>query len=172
MTSDIHMKTSNNRVGIPKWLHVLSFIPNIGMLYGLIILILGIVNKNKSTIIWGIVGILFTPIFWITVLVAIDASGFNSQSNILFTKNNLNEMVKDLEYYRVKNGSFPDSLGQLRNQNNFFDDSDLSSENIFHWKLKSQRLYYKKINDTSYILQAKGKDTILNTEDDIFPDLK
>ena len=68
------LKQSKNpkKTNIPKWLHLLAFVPSIGMLYGFIILALGLRNNDKSQIIWGIVGFLFSPIFWFTFFVVFD----------------------------------------------------------------------------------------------------
>ena len=48
-----------------------------------------------------------------------DVTGKNEGSDTYSNKNNLNQIVKELAYYKLKNGKFPDTLDSLKIQNNF-----------------------------------------------------
>ncbi len=153
------------------WLGIIGFIPNFGIIIGAILVYLGFKRTDKKLKLLGIANILFTPLFWFLFIYFTNNSGFIKKSNIEFTNHYLNEVVKDLEYYKSKNGYYPDSLGELRSQNKFFNDNEVFNEISFFEKNKSTKFYYKKTNDT-YILKSYGPDRILNTKDDIFPTFK
>lgn len=162
-----------SQINIPTWLNFITFIPNFGFLFGLFLIIIGVANRKKKLIIWGIFGILFTPFFWLVFLIVMEISGSNTEASKALTKHTLNELVKDLEYYKVKNKKFPDNLEELKKQNQFFDDTDNSNLSFLPWNnSKVEKVYYKRINDSTYILKAKGTDKLLDTNDDVFPDLK
>lgn len=159
--------------GIPNWVYFLTFIPNIGFFAGIVFLIMGIVNKVKKTLLWGIFGIVFTFLFWFVTISISENTDASKKGDIQMSKYQLNEIVKNLTYYKSKNKIYPDSLGQLKKQDEFFNDIDNLSISPFPWKKsKPQKFYYKKVNDTTYILKSIGIDRILNTKDDIYPDLK
>jgi len=76
-----------------------------------------------------------------------------------------------LEFYKSKNDQYPDSLAQLKPQNKFFIDQEFFSDEFDFKKVKPARFYYKKERN-NYILKSFGPDLILNTKDDIYPELK
>ena len=89
------------------------------------------------------------------------AKGF-AQTSQMF----INGVVKELEFYKLKNGSYPDSLEQLpRNQDIFSIYDPLLSRRP---GTKNTKFNYKKTGDT-YILFSSGIDRIPNTKDDIYP---
>lgn len=144
------------------WLGLFGFIPNVGILIGIYLIYLGIKLDLRKFLYIGILNILFTPLFW----VIFKKSTINEKSNIEITKFQLNEIVKDIEYYNTKTGNYPDSLGLLKNQNKHFSDIEIFSLESGN----KSRFYYKKLNK-KYILKSYGPDQKINTKDDIFPDL-
>lgn len=145
----------------------LGLIPNFGLISGTTLIIQGFIRKDNKMKIIGLAGILFTPLFWYVFL----NSDFQKNNLTQFTNHELNEVVKDLEFYKSKNGQYPDSLGQLKTQNKFFNDQELFSDEFDFKKSKPARFYYKKI-ENDYVLKSFGPDLILNTKDDIYPGLK
>lgn len=153
-----------------KTLYKLGFIgliPNFGLLSGTILIVQGFIRKDNKMKLIGLAGILFTPVFWYFFL----TSDFQKNNLTQFTNIQLNEVVKDLEFYKSKNGQYPDSLTQLKPQNKFFNDQELFSNEFDFKKSKPSRFYYKK-TDNDYVLKSFGPDLILNTKDDIYPELK
>jgi hypothetical protein len=144
-------------------LGLFGFIPNIGILIGIYLIYLGIKLDLRKFLFIGIINILFTPLFWFLY----NKSSINENSNIEITKFQLNEIVKDIEYYKLKNGKYPDNLSILRNQTKYFNDIDVFSLEGG----KTSSFFYKKL-DEKFILKSIGPDKKLNTKDDIFPDLK
>lgn len=153
-----------------KSLYKLGFvglIPNFGLISGAILIFQGFIRKDNKMKIIGVAGIIFTPLFWYIFL----NSDFQKNNLIQFTNIQLNTVVKDLEFYKSKNGQYPDSLGQLKSQNKFLNDQELFSNEFDFKKSKPARFYYKKV-ENDYVLKSFGPDLILNTKDDIYPELK
>ena len=153
------------------WLGLIGLIPNIGLISGVILTIQGIKRKDNKLKLIGLGSILFTPLFWFMLTKYTNESDFLNKPKIEFTNHYLNEVVKDLEYYKSKNGNYPDSLGELRNQNKFFNDTEIfGTEEIFK-NAKPAKFYYQKL-ENDYILKSRGQDLKLNTDDDIYPEFK
>lgn len=153
-----------------KLLYRLGFvglIPNFGLISGTVLIVQGFIRKDNKMKIIGLAGILFTPLFWYIFL----NSDFQKSNLIQFTNMQLNTVVKDLEFYKSKNGQYPDSLGQLKLQNKFLNDQELFSNEFDLKKQKPARFYYKKL-ENDYLLKSFGPDLILHTKDDIYPELK
>ena len=144
-----------------------GLIPNFGLIFGAILIFQGFLRKDNKMKIIGVAGIIFTPLFWYIFL----NSDFQKNNLTQFTNIQLNTIVKDLEFYKGINGQYPDSLGQLKSQNKFLNDQELFSNEFDFSKSKPARFYYKKV-ENDYVLKLSGPDLILNTEDDIYPELK
>ncbi|KUJ63092.1 hypothetical protein AR687_02755 [Flavobacteriaceae bacterium CRH] len=144
----------------------LGFIPNFGLLAGIVLIFEGFIRKDNKMKLIGLAGIFFTPLFWYFFL----NSDFHERHLIQFTDHRLNEVVKDLEFYKSKKGQYPDSLGQLKSKNKFFFDEEFFSDEFDFKKSKPARFYYKK-TDKDYVLKSFGPDLILDTKDDIYPEL-
>lgn len=153
------------------WLGIIGFIPNFGLIIGSILIYLGFKRADNKLKYFGIANILFTPIFWSIIFYFNNNGNLYKNSNIEFTNYYLNEVVKDLAYYKTMNGQYPDSLAELKKQNKFHRDIEVFTEIAFFKKNSPSKFYYKKIND-DYILKSYGPDRILNTKDDIYPIFK
>lgn len=153
------------------WLGLVGIFPNIGFIVGAVLMFLGFKRNDKKLKLIGLVGILFTPIFWFLFIQFVNKSDTFKSANIESTEHYLNEAVKDLEYYKSKNGFYPDSLGVLRKQNKFFNDSEIFGSVEVLGSGKASKFYYKKL-ENDYILKSCGQDLKLNTKDDIYPKFK
>lgn len=154
----------------PKKLYLLGFagiFPNLGLITGTILVFQGFKRRNNKLKLLGLAGILFTPLFWYVF----SHSDLHKRQTIELTNYRLNEVVKDLEFYNIKNGQYPDSLAQLKKQNNFFADEELFNEGFTFKKIKPARFYFKRL-DNDYVLKSFGPDLILNIKDDIYPEFK
>jgi len=77
----------------------------------------------------------------------------------------LNYIMKDVEFYKIQNGVYPESLEQIK-------------KNVFGWiddPIQSRkgngintRFNYKKVGD-KYYLFSSGIDGIPHTKDDLYP---
>ena len=153
------------------WLGFVGLIPNIGLIVGGILMFLGFKRKDNKLKLIGLGSVLFTPIFWFLFIHFSNNSETFNDAKIEFTNHCLNEVVKDLEYYKSVNGFYPDSLGELRKQNKFFNDNEMFGSEEILGNVKSTKFYYKK-NEKDYILKSHGQDLKLNTKDDIYPKFK
>jgi hypothetical protein len=150
------------------WIGLLGIIPNVGLVVGVILSIIGIIRRDLKLIFIGIADILFTVVFW-TILTQISESDFISKSfdkpKSEMTERNLNDLVKQIEFYKTANGKYPEKLKQIENKESF-----IFTNEIFETE-KTTELYYKNEND-KYILKSFGPDKKINTNDDIYPTLK
>lgn len=78
----------------------------------------------------------------------------------------LNALVKDIEYYKLQEGNYPDSLKQMEKPNVI-----IYTEDPTQSELKDSDYNYKKIGE-KYILFSSGSDRIRNTADDIYPQIE
>ncbi len=153
----------------PYWLGLLCLLPVIGALMGIYLVIAGIVKyKNKWILSMGIAGILFNILF---VLGAIAFSknmgpgfskGFSEISQI-----HLNNLVKNIEFYKLQHGAYPDSLPQLQEEDKLAPIFDPSQAFPFH---QSNYYNYTRINE-KYRLFSSGPDGIAGTNDDLYPQI-
>ena len=150
------------------WIGLLGIIPNVGLIVGVILSIIGIIRRDLKLIFIGIADILFTIFFW-TILTQISKSDFITKSFDIpiseMTQANLNDLVKQIEFYKTVNGKYPEKLKQIENKKSF-----IFTNEIFETE-KNIELYYKQEKD-KYILKSFGPDKKINTDDDIYPTLK
>ena len=79
----------------------------------------------------------------------------------------LNNVVKNIEYYKLSHGQYPDSLSQLSIDDKFAPIIDP----LQNKKKKGLSYYnYEKINDR-YLVYSSGIDGIAKTKDDLFPNI-
>lgn len=154
---------------VPKSQIWLSFIPGIGLLFGLVIFIRGITDRNLKYFSIGILSLMATAVGWIIFGIFMDASEKNSGSNKFNTKNNLNQIVKELAYYKLKNGKFPDTLDSLKMQNNFLILIEIET-NLNPFSDREIRDIYYENRDSTFVLRTLGADGKPFTEDDVLPD--
>ena len=148
----------------PYLLGLLCLIPLIGAFVGLVFVILGIIRfKDKWFTLIGVFGILFTIIIYTTLFyvgnhTSYFKNGFREMSQI-----ELNNLVKDIEFYKIKNGQYPDSLQQLTISSVFINDPIESNQ-----ESTNHLFNYLKVDD-KYRLFSSGEDGIPNTKDDLYP---
>jgi hypothetical protein len=145
---------------------LLCLIPLIGAFVGLVLLLLGIIKyKDKLLIVIGTFGIVFTVSIYSFLFYYIENSeeaknGFKEVSQM-----QINNLIKNIEFYKLQNGQYPDSLPQLLATDKLTPIND-AIQIVKH--RKSTYFTYKKIGGT-YKLFSSGQDGISNTKDDIYP---
>ncbi len=148
----------------------MSFIPLIGVLFGVIAIIWGLKTKNSTLKYVGSAGILFTVILYssISYFGFVQEDGIYDELRAKMAKTQLTNVVQAIEFYKVQNGVYPETLeilqkSQPENSTVFFNDA--TQVNIDEVKL----YYYKVIDEHSYHIRSYGRDGLINTEDDILP---
>lgn len=143
---------------------LLGFIPNFGAIAGIVLIIRGFqLNKFKLALV-GVADISFTVVFWAFIFPSIPiGTGFTNVS-----QSELNSLVKNIEFYRIQHGQYPDSLKQLLADDKLAPIVDISQEKGYG---KIPYFNYQRVGD-KYILFSSGKDGIPHTKDDLYPQIK
>jgi hypothetical protein len=143
---------------------LVGFIPNFGVIAGIILLIKGIQYNKLTLIAIGVGDIVFTVFFWMVVFPLLNPNGFKDVSQM-----ELNNLVQNVEFYKLQFGHYPDSLQQLPKSDNrmppIYDaiQMDKHRQNIYY--------NYRRVGD-NYILFSSGQDGIPGTMDDLFPQIQ
>jgi hypothetical protein len=157
-----------NKSKPPYLLGLLCLIPLVGAFVGLGLLLYGLLKyKDKWLSIIGAAGIVWTVAVYSTLFYAgthdpVFKKGFEDISQM-----ELNSLVKNIEFYKLVHGQYPDNLKQL------LDDDKLAPINdaAQGMRTKENTYYnYQKIGD-KYSLFSSGQDGIPNTKDDLFPQI-
>lgn len=152
-----------------KIIVILSFFtPIIGLFISLYIL--ANTKKINSTIIvpLAIISLLVNSVvIGSLIYISFDDSIFNESQEDL-AKIKLDNIVKSIEYYKLLNSEYPDSLGQLNSEHPMEINVDFiqvdKSRNIV-------KFYYEKVGLNNYHLFSRGWDGMEFTKDDIYPSL-
>ena len=152
----------------PYWLGLLCLIPLIGAFVGLGLLLYGLIKyKDKWLIAIGAFGILFTigiygSMFYYMKHGELVKKGFRDISQM-----QLNSLIKDIEFFKLQRGVYPDILERVR-ENNALAPIDDPIQSV---QQRDNTLYnYQKIGD-KYTLFSSGQDGIPNTPDDLYPEI-
>jgi len=152
----------------PYLLGLLCLMPLVGAFVGLGLLLYGLLKyKDKWLSIIGAAGIIWTIIVYSTLFyagthAAVFKKGFEDISQM-----QLNSLVKNIEFYKMTHGQYPDNLEQL------LEDDKLAPINdaVQGMNTKGDSYYnYQKVGN-KYLLFSSGQDGIPNTKDDLFPQL-
>lgn len=154
----------------------MSFIPLIGIIFGVISIVVGFITRRRKGIrlvIIGSLGILTTIIIYVSLFYFgfVQRGGIYDEMRVQMTEQQLPNVVKSIEFYKIQYGEYPESLSELLEKSNddlliIYDtaNTNLTSVNI--------EFYYELSNDGEYYyLFSSGADGIAFTDDDIFPNL-
>ena len=148
----------------------MSFIPLIGVLFGIIAILWGFKAKHSKLKFVGTAGILFTVILYgsIGYFGFVQEDGVYDELRASMAKTQLTSAVQAIEFYKVQNGSYPESLEALQKslpENSMVFLNDATQVNANEMKL----YYYKVIDENSYHIRSYGRDGLINTADDVLP---
>lgn len=150
----------------PYLLGLLCLIPLVGAFVGLGLLLYGLLRyKDKWLSIIGAAGIAWTifvysMLFYVGTHVPAVKKRFEDLS-----QRQLNDLMKQVEFYNLEHGQYPDSLQQLLTEDEFAPVHDP----VQGMKTKENSYFqYGKINK-KYFLFSLGQDGLSNTKDDLFP---
>ncbi|MEK7142957.1 MAG: hypothetical protein AAB785_01975 [Patescibacteria group bacterium] len=139
----------------------LSFIPLIGVLFGIIAIIIGTVKKTKGQIFLGIAGILVTIVLYggLYYFGFIAKTGVYADLKVGLVSQLINTDAGQIALYKSQHGKLPAKLSDLGTP---------SQTNMFFlidpWLTE---LSYTPKSDGTFELRSAGPDKILNTNDDI-----
>ncbi len=153
----------------PYLLGLLGFIPLVGFFVGIGLTLYGLIKyKDKKLIIIGVFCMLFTVFVYSFMIFGIEKLDIAKEGNVKMTQFQINGLIKDVEFYKLENGSYPDSLKQLETNEGFVNIQDP----VKGLKAREKDVFiYKNLGD-KYLLFSVGLDGKPNTKDDIYPKVK
>ena len=155
----------------PYLLGFLGFIPLVGFFVGIALVLYGLIKyKSKKLILIGFLCMTFTilaysALFYIGFVSDFGKKGWNEHSQMELTT-----LVKHVEFYKIENGKYPDSIQQLETKNEFI---FLADPTQMQKQKAGKTIYFNYKNlGNRYLLFSSGNDGIPNTKDDIYPKVK
>ncbi len=171
------MNDQKERLGtLPFVLGGMSFIPLLGIPFGVLAIAWGLGTKKEGGRKLALVGaggisatvLLYSALFYFGFSVR---GGAFDEARAQLSRTNLGGVVQAIEFYRVQNGQYPDSLAQLRTslqQPSFVFLEDVSGGG----DMSAPRPYYYEVVDSAhYYLLGVGADGTPFTADDVLPTL-
>lgn len=167
--------SSSTKLGVfPYVIGGMSFIPLVGVLFGLVVIVWGLTTTKlggKRLAAIGAGGIVFT----IAIYSALFYFSFSQRGNVYddlrtkLSQNSINSLVPSIEFYKVQNGAYPESLQVL--QQSLLKDGFASviDPSIVEFKGEPRLFFYERIGDDHYYLRGLGTDGQPFTADDIVP---
>jgi hypothetical protein len=153
----------------PYLLGLLCLIPLIGAFVGVGLLLYGLIRyKDKWLCIIGVSGIAFTVLVYSLLSYAGKNASIFKEQFAQLSQMQLNSVVKNIEFYKIQHGQYPESLKQLRVEDQFapiFDPIQLNQHR------QNTNFNYERLGD-KYTLFSSGQDGIPHTKDDLYPDIQ
>jgi len=150
------------------WYGILVIIPIVGLITGILLFRKGIILKDRILYFIGALGILITVAFFVGGLYYSKYSDVGKRQRVELARYSLNQVLRDVEFFKLQYGHYPDSLQELKFVDiTVFIMDPLSQKGIFSRKL--DYLNYKKIDSSHYTLFSAGLDQIPHTKDDVYP---
>ena len=175
MTEEQH-----DKLGVfPYVIGGLSYIPGLGVLFGAIAIIWGLVTKKlggKKLALIGTGGIAFTVVLYSALFYFgfVQRGGIYDQLRTELAETHITSLVKAIEFYKIQNGKYPESIEA------FVDSlSEGSMESLLvvdptyvHIDDEPRYFYYELLDDDHYYLLGIGSDGQPFTDDDILPNVE
>jgi hypothetical protein len=154
----------------------LSFIPLIGVPFGIAAIIWGLVSRKArrlTIVLLGLGGIACTIILYggLFYFGFVQTGGIYDRLRAQLAQQQLYTLVQAVEFYRLQYGTYPDSLEQL--QATLPTQSLITTFDTTGFRLGSppRRFYYQRVGTDHYYLRGVGADGQPFTADDIVPDI-
>lgn len=155
----------------------LSFIPLVGVLFGIVAIAWGLLTKKrggKKLAIIGTCGIAFTVILYSSLFYFgfVKRGGIYDDLRAQLAESTLVQVVQAIEFYKIQNGNYPDSLKILKDS--LPENSMLFVHDATDVKMGSESRYYhyELIGENHYYLLGVGPDGLAFTPDDILPKIQ
>lgn len=154
-----------------------SFIPGIGIIFGIIAITWGLVTKKhggkKLAIIGacgiGLSAIIYGSLFYFGFVIR---GGVYDDLRAELSKNTITSLVQTIEFYKIQNGNYPDSLEVLKKS--LPEDSIVFVHDPAVVQIGGEPRYYhyEKIDQDHYYLLGVGLDGQPYTSDDVLPNIE
>jgi hypothetical protein len=147
---------------------ILCFVPFIGAFVGIALIFYSVFNhRDKMLLTAGFIGIALTAAVYSILFYQLKYGKDASTGFAAISQSELNILVNQVEYFKYRTGSYPDSLEQLR----LLDQSVNIYDPLLIRKMEDKskmRFSYRKIGE-KYMLFSVGPDGVPYTSDDIYP---
>ena len=155
----------------------LSFIPMIGVLFGIIAITWGLVTKKlggKKLAIIGACGITLTIILYASLFYFgfMKRGGVYDDLRAKLAESTLVQVVQAIEFYKTQNGNYPESLQILKEslpENSMVFVNDPTDIKVGG---EPRYYYYELVDEGHYYLLGVGADGQPFTQDDILPKMQ
>ena len=150
----------------------LSFVPLVGVPFGVVAIILGITRRTWSVVKMGAGGIAFTFIIYSSLFYVgvFHRGGISDSLRADTAVKMMNTLVKEIEFYKLQQGYYPQSTSKLSPGDSYtvstmFDPTCLER--------KSGQYFYYELDPSGkfYYLRSVGADGVPFTSDDLLPSL-
>lgn len=157
----------------------LAFIPLFGIAFGIFAIVWGLLSRKKGGLalaLFGLGGIAFSCILYGTLFYKgfVERGGVFDELRLGLAKSNLTSLVQSVEFYKLQNGNYPETLEVLKES--MPKDQFLFIQDPIALEMgKGERspYFYYDLIDTSnaYYLFSVGPDGKPFTSDDILPEV-
>ena len=154
-----------------------SFIPLIGIVFGIIAIVWGLVTKKlggKKLAVIGACGIGFSIILYGSLFYfgVVQRGGVYDDLRTQLSRNIITSLVQAIEFHKTQNGQYPESLEILRKS--LPENSMVFVYDPTHVQMSSEpRYYHYELKDEShYYLLGVGSDARPYTADDVLPNIE
>ena len=168
---------SRDKLGtFPYVIGGLSYIPLIGIIFGLIAVVWGLSTKKmggKKLMFIGLGGVLFTFLIYGSLFYfgSVKRGGVYDELREKLANSTINQVVPAIEFYKLQNGHYPQTLKTLKES--LPKDSMVFLIDPMDISMKTPRFfYYELIDQNNYYLLGVGNDNKPFTSDDILPAVK
>jgi len=168
----------NEKLGaFPYVVGGLSFIPLIGVLFGIISIIWGIITKKaggRKLIIIGSLGISVTVIAYGSLFYfgAIQRGGVYDDLRAKLAKTTITQLAQAIEFHKTQNGNYPPSLEELKKSLPKESLTFINDPSHVGMNVEPRNFYYELDKSaTHYYLLGVGVDGQPFTSDDILPEI-
>ncbi len=163
------MTEATRRVGaIAHVVAALSFIPLLGVPFGFVSILWGLITRRAgrwTLVTMGTAGIALTVVAYASLFYCgfMQRGGMFDELRSRLAQQTITNLVKAIEFYKVQNGRYPDSLETLR--------QSLTSESAASI-VELRQFHYEVVDADRYRLVGLGPDGVPFTGDDLRPVVK
>ena len=166
MASDVGVASRGDRLGaFPFVVGGLSFIPLVGVLFGIAAIAWGLLTKRrggKVLALMGLAGIGLTMTLYggLFYFGAVQRGGVYDRLRAKMAQSNLDSLVPAVEFYKLAHGEYPESLEALRSSlpKDSFAALNVSDPRVISGGVFGQPFYYKRVDPNHYYLRGLAPD--------------
>ena len=154
----------------------MSFIPLIGVAFGLVAVVWGLLTKKaggKRLAGIGAGGIGFTFVLYGSLFYfgMVQRGGVYDELRVQLAQPTINSLVPSIEFYKTQNGQYPESLKSL--QESLPKESFVSvfDPTVIGIQEQPKYFYYERVGADHYYLRGVGQDGKPFTADDVIPQI-